>query len=421
MRILYCGSDEFSIKVLQSLMNQKNIQVEVLGPSNKILKEKRESSIYVPSIVRYCNNNNIPYVQSIDVLKDKIINKKYDALVAVSFNKFIKASLLNYFTYNFNLHPSLLPFYKGSSPIQRSLINNEKYIGITIQAIDSEKFDNGKIYMQTKPLLVSDLTNKNYMLSNVEYVYDKNKTDEICLNEDDRDYRFSKIMEPNSKKFNYKYDYLRNSLAMISGDLMKEFFSKQIYNCHTTNTNDFIQYLPFKQPFFAKKINNSTFQLNWLKESISTLVNKVNITDDCCYSYVKEIYTKNDMTLWRPRKVFFRNVNIFRDSSPFLIEEKVGSFRLFNNNLLVKCANNQVLQVNELKPEGAKTFITPQEFFLTKFKKLYKHQIYLFNTIKEIREEYENNLSKIQIDKTIEAIIYENSKKKKNCVETLHI
>ncbi|OBA25903.1 Formyltransferase [Hanseniaspora valbyensis NRRL Y-1626] len=421
MRLLFCGSDEFSVKVLQSIIKLPFLKIDVLGPNNKILTEKNAKSVFIPSIVKYCQNNNIPIQQDINFFKNDIKNKKYNALVAVSFNKFISGNLLKNFNFNFNLHPSLLPYYKGSSPIQRSLINNEKYIGVTIQDIDCDKFDNGNIYMQTKPLLISNLIDKDYKLEKIEYVYDRDKENSLQLDLNHKEYRFSKINEPNSKKFNHKYDLLRNSLAMISADMMKEFFSKQIYNCTTTKNNDFIQHLHFNQPLFAKKLNDASFQLNWAKDDINKILNKISISDDCCYSYIKEHYTKNDMKLWRPRKVFIKNAEEYTGESRFKANEDLGTFKFSNNILIVKCLDNKILKINYVKPEGIKEFIKSNEFVMKKYKKLYKHQNFKFNTIKDIKRYYEQNLSSLYKDKTIESIIYKQKKNNSSNTEILDI
>lgn len=48
------------------------------------------------------------------------------------------------------LHPSLLPRYRGASPIQYALLNGDAETGITIVEISKGKFDAGKIFIQEK-------------------------------------------------------------------------------------------------------------------------------------------------------------------------------------------------------------------------------------------------------------------------------
>lgn len=78
----------------------------------------------------------------------------FDLIIAVSFGLFIPASLIESFPYGgLNVHPSLLPRYRGAAPIQRTLLNHDRETGVTIQTLDKKRFDHGAILMQTSPPL----------------------------------------------------------------------------------------------------------------------------------------------------------------------------------------------------------------------------------------------------------------------------
>jgi len=51
------------------------------------------------------------------------------------------------------VHPSLLPRYRGAAPIQRTLLNHDAETGVTIQTLDTKRFDRGAILMQSSPPL----------------------------------------------------------------------------------------------------------------------------------------------------------------------------------------------------------------------------------------------------------------------------
>ena len=63
-------------------------------------------------------------------------------ILSKSFIKNFKGRILN-------IHPSLLPKYKGLKTHQRALLNNEKYSGCTVHFVNS-KLDSGKIILQKK-------------------------------------------------------------------------------------------------------------------------------------------------------------------------------------------------------------------------------------------------------------------------------
>lgn len=72
----------------------------------------------------------------------------FDVAVVVSFGYFIPPSLLNTFTTCLNIHPSLLPKYRGASPIQYTILNKDLQCGTSIIELDPTTFDAGNIVNQ---------------------------------------------------------------------------------------------------------------------------------------------------------------------------------------------------------------------------------------------------------------------------------
>ena len=74
-----------------------------------------------------------------------------------------------------NIHPSLLPKYKGLNTHKRALNNNEKYAGCTVHYVNS-KLDSGKIIMQRKVKIFKNDTVKKLskrILKQEHYLYPK--------------------------------------------------------------------------------------------------------------------------------------------------------------------------------------------------------------------------------------------------------
>jgi methionyl-tRNA formyltransferase len=73
-------------------------------------------------------------------------DKEYDLAVVVSFGYFIPPHIISQFKYGaINVHPSLLPKYRGASPIQHAIMYGDEETGVSIQELDDKKFDAGKI------------------------------------------------------------------------------------------------------------------------------------------------------------------------------------------------------------------------------------------------------------------------------------
>jgi len=76
--------------------------------------------------------------------------KPINLIIAVSFGLFIPPRVLKASKYGgLNVHPSLLPNFRGPAPLQHTLISGEKYTGVTLQTLDEKTFDHGLILAQT--------------------------------------------------------------------------------------------------------------------------------------------------------------------------------------------------------------------------------------------------------------------------------
>jgi len=73
-----------------------------------------------------------------------------DLLVVAAYGQILPSEMINKPKYGtLNIHPSLLPKYRGASPIQAAILNGDTETGVTIMKID-EKMDHGPILLQEK-------------------------------------------------------------------------------------------------------------------------------------------------------------------------------------------------------------------------------------------------------------------------------
>lgn len=166
IKIAFFGSDQFSVQSLAKLSSvkvnnpEKIESIHVITRSVKSRGRKSKSFIDLP-IGNYCNHNDIPILRadsSSDILKI-LDNYQFDLTIAVSYGKLIPEEFLSSCRYGgLNVHPSLLPKYSGSSPIQYALLNNDGSTGCTIQTLHPNKFDKGDIIEQSEeiPILLGD-------------------------------------------------------------------------------------------------------------------------------------------------------------------------------------------------------------------------------------------------------------------------
>ena len=98
------------------------------------------------------------YYKSNDIIKE---NLDADLGVCASFGEIIPELVINYFKFGIlNIHPSLLPKYRGVSPVPEALKNGDTKTGITIIKMD-EKMDHGPIVVQSKEEVFPDDTGES--------------------------------------------------------------------------------------------------------------------------------------------------------------------------------------------------------------------------------------------------------------------
>ena len=107
-------------------------------------------------IVNYLNKKNAEKNILVELKKNKI-----DLICLAGFMKILSKTLINKFKGKIiNIHPSLLPKYKGLNTHQRVINNKENYSGCTVHYVNS-KLDSGKIILQKKvKILKTDTSDK---------------------------------------------------------------------------------------------------------------------------------------------------------------------------------------------------------------------------------------------------------------------
>ncbi len=174
MRIAFFGEDAFSLIVLESLVKADHFIVGVYCPAYNNLIYKR--------LYNYCYSNSISFNRLNDFRDNNLLETlsyaDLDLIVVCHFQKILQKELIQIPKRgSINLHPSLLPLYRGMSPQHWPIINGDLETGITIHFID-EEVDTGDIIVQRKlpigrDVYVHELQNemkKNYSTIVIEAI-----------------------------------------------------------------------------------------------------------------------------------------------------------------------------------------------------------------------------------------------------------
>jgi formyltetrahydrofolate-dependent phosphoribosylglycinamide formyltransferase len=130
-----------------SFLNKSPIKISLIVSSNKRAKGLNFADRYKIKKKIY-DFNNIKKSESL-ILKQLKINK-ISLICLAGFMKILSPNFIKKFKgIILNIHPSLLPKYKGLNTHERVLQNKEKYSGCTVHYVNS-RLDSGKIILQTK-------------------------------------------------------------------------------------------------------------------------------------------------------------------------------------------------------------------------------------------------------------------------------
>ena len=148
-RIVFMGTPEFAIPVLNELIKNYNVVLVVSQPDRE--KDRKGNLLMTPT-KKLAIDYNIDVYQPTKIKEEyeKILNYKPDIIITCAYGQILPNEILNYPKYGcINVHGSLLPKYRGGAPIHHAIINGEKETGITIMYMDS-KMDSGDIIYQSK-------------------------------------------------------------------------------------------------------------------------------------------------------------------------------------------------------------------------------------------------------------------------------
>lgn len=161
LKIIFAGTPDFAIPIVKLLAVNYQLLAILTQPDKKI--GRKQNLAYSP-IKQFAIKHNIPTLQS-ESLKtkeifDKIKSLKPDIIIVAAYGKIIPKNILDVPKYGcLNIHASLLPKYRGASPIQYAILNGDKETGVTIIKMN-EKMDEGDIIARAKEKIYNDDTSQ---------------------------------------------------------------------------------------------------------------------------------------------------------------------------------------------------------------------------------------------------------------------
>lgn len=159
MKLIFMGTPDFAVPCLEKLIKAGH---EIAAVFTQPDKPRGRKMVMTPPEVKVCALEHGLTVYQPDTLRDgevmRIIKEiAPDCIVVAAYGKILPKEMLDSPRYGcINVHGSLLPKYRGSAPIQWSVINGEKETGVTIMQMAQGVDTGDMLYQKAIPIRIED-------------------------------------------------------------------------------------------------------------------------------------------------------------------------------------------------------------------------------------------------------------------------
>ncbi len=166
LKVVFFGTPDFVLPVPMTLLKNFDFVAVITTPDKKVGRKQ----ILTPSPVKsWAKSHHIPVFTPEKLDQDfsyKLQAVSPELIIVASYGKIIPQNILDIPKFGaLNIHPSLLPKYRGPSPIQAAILNGDKTSGISIIKMDA-KMDHGPV-IYTKEFSLSNLDNFQTLSTNM--------------------------------------------------------------------------------------------------------------------------------------------------------------------------------------------------------------------------------------------------------------
>jgi methionyl-tRNA formyltransferase len=291
IKIVYWGTPHFSAEILKSLINADFKPMAVITQSDK--PAGRGSKLKSSEVKILSEKEQIPYFQPEKLKNLEFLNQlkelKVDLFIVASYGKIIPKEVLDIPKLGtINVHPSLLPRWRGPSPIQSVILAGDKETGVSIMLLD-EEMDHGDI------------------ISNIKF--------------------------PIPNKLNYKE--LEEILIKESAKLLIKTLPKWINGKIKPKAQN------HEQAVYCQMIKKEDGKIDW-DESVEIIDRKIRALNPWPGTYFGVCDKKF--------KILAVEIKVFSNSAE-LENRKIGEFFCENKQLMVKCKDG-ILILKNIQPES---------------------------------------------------------------------
>ncbi len=146
LNFVFFGTPEVASETLDILKDAGYIPSLIVTATDK--PQGRKMILTAPAVKNWAIQNNVEYIQPEKISEveiEKLRSMNADLFIVVAYGKILKEEIINMPPLgSINIHYSLLPKYRGASPVESAILNGDEVTGITIQQMEY-KMDSGPI------------------------------------------------------------------------------------------------------------------------------------------------------------------------------------------------------------------------------------------------------------------------------------
>lgn len=160
MKIIFIGTPDFAVNSLERLIKDGNDVCLVITQPDRRANRNR---MIAPPVKVLASEHGIEIAQPQNINKDETLKEKMrsmeaDIIIVAAYGQILKKDILNMPRMGcFNVHASLLPRFRGASPIQQAIIAGDKKTGVSIMKME-EGLDAGAVWKR----LTTETGSKKY-------------------------------------------------------------------------------------------------------------------------------------------------------------------------------------------------------------------------------------------------------------------
>lgn len=388
IKLLFIGSNEYSnlcFKIILLIIKRLRNDIILDNVITKSPRRKGRNLILKKSNVEdeaIKNNINVFYYDKLKNNIHMLQNKKMDLCISISFGEIFNCNFFKTIKSNiFSLHPSLLPFYKGASPIQRSLLNNEILYGYSV-FLTTLNIDSGNVIMK-KPFWFNSNYNFNdiitilftqgtlSLLKNISYLANYNKdiphkniyNNNICeetknnLNQNHVQNKYDSEINIHNSNLENKNNSRNNILPLNINNVLNNYNNKMyIQNDYNINNNyapkikndeKYVCFFCSTSLFIHNKIRSF---INWPKAECTLFLLQNEVIKPLEIKIIKSSYDLNN------NYKFIKYDGLINTHDQHTCFDNIPRNFVYiqNDSLNILCKNNTLLKIYKLQQKNKK-------------------------------------------------------------------